>query len=145
MLPEGVMIMDKELTKIHYSNPASKKILIKRPTRIGESTYSAISAATDITNSPYHQIINMNNDDFLVKILTITLTALTDSGKKVKVEFLDFIKNLKEKRFISVKIVGTSKMQADIQRIMIHTRRKVLIFIQDTTIIRMQEEESASS
>jgi hypothetical protein len=54
MLPEGVMIMDKELTRIHYANPASKKILIKRPTRVGESTYSAISAVTDVTASPFH-------------------------------------------------------------------------------------------
>lgn len=77
--------------------------------------------------------------------MAVTMTSLTDSGKKVKVNFLEFIKNLKEKRFKSVKIIGTSKIQADIQRIMIHTRRKVLIFIQDTTIIRMQEQESATS
>lgn len=61
--------------------------------------------------------------------MAVTMTTLTDSGKKVKVNFLEFIKGLKEKRFKSVKIIGTSKIQADIQRIMIHTRRKVLIFI----------------
>ena len=48
MLPEGIMIMDKNLEKINYANPAAKRILLKKPRTNGGSVSSANSLENDV-------------------------------------------------------------------------------------------------
>lgn len=83
--------------------------------------------------------MQVTNVTFYQKLLPIVMKSVSEQGVKARVSFVEFVKNLRERKFEGVKIIGKTKVQADIQKTMIHGRQKALIFIKDTTHIRKQE------